>query len=361
MSNASQDPTPVLASPPIAVVPATASDIRLAKAEAQRAKNIRRGPVYPTSVSWPAVLSFAAISCGLGWLVQLPIWFSGEGLSDSRFMLTTLAMMYTPTIAALVCVLFIRRPASIPRLLGLSPLRPIGRTLLFCALAFVGVPVLAFLAMLLGSALGLIRLDFVSYSGLDAAMAAAGQNVPGLSIEMIVLINVVTLPIAIVSSSFAAFGEELGWRGWLLPNLRPLGTWPALLITGVIWGVWHSPIILLGYNYGRTDLVGVALMTAWCVLLGIIFGWLRLRTASVWPAVIAHGAINAATTTWLVTFSDAHPGENAVWGTILGVPGAIVLVGLIVALTVSGQLRKQPQPGLRLDESSGEAASPRAS
>ncbi|SKA99255.1 CAAX protease self-immunity [Agreia bicolorata] len=350
MSNAAHDLRPTSGASPIMATPTGLADKQLARAEAQRLKNVERGPVYPASVSWPAVLCFVLISCGLAWAVQLPIWLSGDGLSDPLFTVTTLAMMYTPTVAAFVCVLFVRRPANIPRLLGLSPLRPIGRTLLFCALAFIGIPIVAFLAMLLGGAFGLIRLDFVSFSGLDAAMAAAGQSVPGLSIEMIVLINVVTLPIAIVSSSFAAFGEELGWRGWLLPNLRPLGTWPALLLVGVIWGVWHSPIILLGYNYGRTDLLGVAMMTAWCVLLGVIFGWLRLRTASVWPAVIAHGALNAATTTWLVTFSAENPGENAVWGTILGVSGAVVLVALIAVLAMTGQLKKQPQPGLRLDE-----------
>jgi membrane protease YdiL (CAAX protease family) len=324
---------------------------RLARADAQRLKNTRRGPVHPSSVPWPAILCFVVLSCGLAWLVQLPIWISGEGLSDPRFALTTLAMMYTPAIAAFVCVLFVKRPATIPRLLGLSPLRPIGRTMLFCVFAFVGIPAVAFLAMLLGSALGLIRLDFVSFSGLEAAMDAVGQSIPGLSIGAIALINVVTLPIAIVSSSFAAFGEEIGWRGWLLPNLLPLGTWPALLLTGAVWGLWHSPIILLGYNYGRTDVLGVAAMTVWCVLLGVVFGWLRLRTASVWPAVIAHGALNAATTTWLVTFSAENPGDDFVWGTILGVSGAIVLVVLIVALAVTGQLRKQAQPGLTLDES----------
>jgi membrane protease YdiL (CAAX protease family) len=329
---------------------------RLARADAQRLKNTRRGPVYPHSVPWPAVVCFVLISCGLAWLVQLPVWISGEGLSDPRFTITTLAMMYTPAIAAFVCVLFVRRPASIPRLLGLSPLRRIGRTVLVCAVAFVGIPAAAFSAMLLGSALGFIRLDFVSFSGLQAAMDAAGQSVPGLSIETLALINVVTLPIAIVSSSLAAFGEEIGWRGWLLPNLRPLGTWPALLLTGAIWGLWHSPIILLGYNYGRTDALGVGLMTAWCVLLGVVFGWMRLRTASVWPAVIAHGAINAATTTWLVTFSAENPGEYAVWGTILGASGAVVLIAVILVLVVTGQLRKQPEPGLRLDESAARTA-----
>ena len=47
-----------------------------------------------------------------------------------------------------------------------------------------------------------------------------------------------------------AFGEEYGWRGWLADELRPLGAFWANVITGVLWGLWHAPLILLGFNYG---------------------------------------------------------------------------------------------------------------
>ena len=61
-----------------------------------------------------------------------------------------------------------------------------------------------------------------------------------------------------------------------------------------LWGLWHSPLILLGYNFGLADLRGVALMTAGCIAWGILLGWSRLRTGSVWPAVVGHGALNAS-------------------------------------------------------------------
>lgn len=317
----------------------------------QRQKNTAGGPVFPIAVPWPAVAIFIVIALGLAWLVQLPVWLSGDGLSSPLFGLTTAAMMFTPTIAAFIVVLFVKRPPNIPRLLGLSPLRPIGRTLGFTALALFGIPVLVFLAMILGHVMGLIRIDLNSFSGFVDGMNAAGQDLPDGSIVPVVVIQLAFLPISILMASLTAFGEELGWRGWLLPALRPLGTWPALVITGVVWGLWHAPVILLGYNYGRTDVLGVLLMTGWCVLLGVVIGWLRLRSASVWPAVIAHGAVNAATASFLILFLATGQGPEAVYGSILGWSGWIVLAVAIVVLAATGQFAKQPQPGLKLSES----------
>lgn len=70
--------------------------------------------------------------------------------------------------------------------------------------------------------------------------------------------------------------------------------------SGVVWGAVARPVILLGYNYGRTDVLGLAAMVVFCVLVGIVIGWTRLRSASVWPAVLAHGSINAATNTFAI-------------------------------------------------------------
>ncbi|MFM2721498.1 CPBP family intramembrane glutamic endopeptidase [Microbacterium mcarthurae (nom. nud.)] len=78
------------------------------------------------------------------------------------------------------------------------------------------------------------------------------------------------------------------------PRAAPLGVWPALLISGAFWGFWHSPLILLGYNFLEPNAFGVLMMVMACVFFGILLGWTRLRTASVWPAVFAHGAFNAS-------------------------------------------------------------------
>jgi membrane protease YdiL (CAAX protease family) len=90
-----------------------------------------------------------------------------------------------------------------------------------------------------------------------------------------------------------ALGEELGWRGFLLPRLLPLGQWRAILLSGAIWGIWHAPAILQGHNYPGRPVAGVFMMIVFCVLLGAIFSWLYLRTRSPWAPALAHGSINA--------------------------------------------------------------------
>lgn len=89
------------------------------------------------------------------------------------------------------------------------------------------------------------------------------------------------------------FGEEWGWRGYLFPKLELLiGTAPALLGTGVIWGVWHLPSLLEGLNFGK-DFPGypvsnVLLMCVYCTLIGCFFSWMTWSSGSVWPAVLVH-------------------------------------------------------------------------
>lgn len=333
--------------------PLSRAEKRAAVAERQRATNTRLAPIIPTSVPWKAVTVFLVTAIGLAWLVELPIWLSGDGLTSPLFFPLTAVMMFTPTVAAFVAVLVVHRPRSIPRMLGLAPLRPLGRTLGLSALVLVVMPVLTFAAMLLGQALGLTQLDLVGLSGFTELLGSQGAPVPDRSMVVILaIVSVLTLPLVGMVNAVAAFGEELGWRGWLLPALLPLGTGPALVLTGAVWGLWHTPLILLGYNYGVTDITGVLQMVVWCILLGIVIGWTRLRTTSVWPAVFAHGAVNASVSTLLVTFAAAGSNDrSSVQGSLLGAPGWIVLAVVIGVLVVTGQFRRRPEPGLTLAES----------
>ena len=102
--------------------------------------------------------------------------------------------------------------------------------------------------------------------------------------------------IAPIINSFFTFGEEFGWRGYLLPNLLPLGEKKAFLISGVIWGLWHAPVIAMGHNFGLDypgfPWLGILAMIWFCILAGTFLGWLSIRGGSVWPAVIGHAAIN---------------------------------------------------------------------
>ncbi|MFB6096037.1 MAG: lysostaphin resistance A-like protein [Haloferacaceae archaeon] len=134
-----------------------------------------------------------------------------------------------------------------------------------------------------------------SLSGLSAVLAQSG--VPAGSVwTVVVLQSVLAVVISPVVNAPATFGEEFGWRGYLLPKLLPLGERRAVLYSGAIWGVWHWPVILMGYNYGfgypGAPWTGLLAMVVFTVALGGFFAWVALRGGSVWPAVIAHGAVN---------------------------------------------------------------------
>jgi membrane protease YdiL (CAAX protease family) len=108
----------------------------------------------------------------------------------------------------------------------------------------------------------------------------------------------VTLPlllvVGIVSSSVVGFGEEVGFRGYLLPQLTALGRGRALLLSGLLHAIWHLPILVLTpyYHDAGNLLIVVPLFLATLTLAGVFYGELRLTTDSVWPATLAHGAFN---------------------------------------------------------------------
>ena len=135
---------------------------------------------------------------------------------------------------------------------------------------------------------------------LQSAAARAGQAasaVTQMSPWTIVLVQTLqAIVIAPIINGLPTLGEEFGWRAYLLPKLMPLGGRKAMLLMGVIWGVWHWPIIAMGHNYGLNypgaPWLGMLAMVWFTLGCGTLLGWAALRSGSVWPAVIGHGAIN---------------------------------------------------------------------
>lgn len=298
-----------------------------------------------TIVPLRAIVTFIVLAFALVWVVALPLWL-GDGLATPLATLLLPVLMYTPAVALLI-VLFAMRP--IPkgqrlRFLGIWPLRPAKQVIWLSVIGLFGSVAVIVAAMLLSAALGWLNADFVGLSGFQQQVAASlPPGAPAPSPWLLVGMQLVMVPIAAATiNAVAAFGEELGWRGFLVPALRRYGTWPALLISGAIWGLWHAPIILLGYNFGRTDITGVLLMTGGCIVWGVLLGWLRLRSASIWPAVFAHGAINAAVGLPVVFIAAGTTFDPAL-AYAVGVSGWIVGAVVIVILLVTGQFRRQPE------------------
>lgn len=144
---------------------------------------------------------------------------------------------------------------------------------------------------------------------------------PGLA--MIGLVFLATLLVTPWINALAGFGEELGWRGHLLPQLLPLGEKKALVISGLIWGLWHVPFILfLGFGNYDNVYVGAVFFTVMLTFLGTYFGYLRLKSGSTLLAAWAHGIFNAQSYgVWLLIF----PGFNSFVGGLTGLAGIAVL------------------------------------
>ncbi len=131
---------------------------------------------------------------------------------------------------------------------------------------------------------------------LAATEKQTGQPIP-ISPALLVAIQIVQgVLIAPLVNGLFTFGEEFGWRAYLQPRLMALGGRRAMALMGLIWGVWHWPVIAMGHNYGLDYVgapwLGMLAMTWFTLVLGTFLGWLALRGGSVWPAVIGHAAIN---------------------------------------------------------------------
>ncbi|MBR6380046.1 MAG: CPBP family intramembrane metalloprotease [Lachnospiraceae bacterium] len=155
--------------------------------------------------------------------------------------------------------------------------------------------------------------------------------------------------IAIVSGlvgSFAAFGEEGGWRGYMMPKLLKLmGRGKALVVGGVIWGLWHAPLTCIGHNFGTEypgfPYLGILMMCLMCILMGVLLTFVTEKSGSVWPAVFLH-AINNSGPSILQGF--VNPDRSAA-PPFLG-PGAHLLGLLVIVIPVLIiWYRHSPAPG----------------
>ena len=132
-----------------------------------------------------------------------------------------------------------------------------------------------------------------------------------------------------LQSLLSATGEELGWRGFLVPALaRRMSLTRVGLLSGAIWALWHVPLIIFAdYNGGTPAWYSVTCFAAMVVAMGIPFAWLRLRSGSVWPAAILHASHNL----WVQGFFDRVTVDTGPTEWLIGEFGA----GLAVAIAIT--------------------------
>ncbi|WP_373894207.1 CPBP family intramembrane glutamic endopeptidase [Virgibacillus sp. CBA3643] len=133
-------------------------------------------------------------------------------------------------------------------------------------------------------------------------------------------------------NAILAFGEEIGWRGFLLREFRELGFWKASLLIGLLWGPWHAPLILFaGHNYPSTPVFGVFMMTVLCMLLSPILCFITIKSRSIFPAAFFHGVINGSGSIGIMIVAGGNP---ELLNGLTGLAGFIVLLAVNVIIFI---------------------------
>lgn len=139
--------------------------------------------------------------------------------------------------------------------------------------------------------------------------------------------------------SFAALGEEGGWRGYMMPKLiNLLGYKKAILVGGVIWGLWHAPLTCIGHNFGKDypgfPYLGILIMCVLCTMMGVVLAYVTEKTHSIWPATFMH-AVNNAGPSILIFYMNSeiyeeHFSNNLlIWGAML-IPQTILAIVIFI-------------------------------
>ena len=125
--------------------------------------------------------------------------------------------------------------------------------------------------------------------GLVARMGVASS--PVISTVLYVLL---TGSFGMIGSLSRALGEEIGWRGFLVPELSKTTSFTGTaLFSGMVWACWHYPILIWGdYNAGTPSWYGLTCFTVMVVAIAVVFAWLRLKSGSLWTGAILHASHN---------------------------------------------------------------------
>ncbi|HSJ57739.1 MAG TPA: CPBP family intramembrane glutamic endopeptidase [Anaerolineae bacterium] len=170
--------------------------------------------------------------------------------------------------------------------------------------------------------------NFMDLLGAAGEAPGLDQVPPSLLFALIAFQTVILGPILGLT---LGFGEEYGWRGFLQTELIKLGRVRGLLLLGVIWGLWHAPIIVMGYNYPGYPVLGPVVMTLYTIVLAFFFGYAVLKSGSVWLAAFLHALNNQVVAfLMLAVYTPADP----ILSFGIGIYGVLVWAVVIVALMI---------------------------
>lgn len=275
------------------------------------------------------ILIYLLIVFGLVWGVMIPYFLCG-GSYDSQttnFILTF--SMLCPAIAALVTRKVTKEGFPVT-----------GKGSLLLGIDLKNHKWIWFVMALAGPIVYFDLGELLYYAIFPQAFDLSALDAVGISRNLLFLIPLSGISTAFLVS-FGALGEEIGWRSYLYPKLEELyGTTKAVVLGGVIWGVWHFPAIYAGHNFGHgyfgEPWTGFAVFTVFTIAVGTILFYLTKKTGSVWAAAFMHAANNifSGATVLGLTYSDERLSGAALQSPlrllILSVP--VIIVSLFILL-----------------------------
>lgn len=264
------------------------------------------------------VSAFLIITFVLTYVIEGALIWTGFRIDEQPALfgqLVIVGVMWTPALATVLTVKLVTREGFANTNLHFGAWRPYVKTALVIPAVFALIYALTWL-------LGLGAPDWllVQFRTQMEAMGADLSQMPAPA-QLLPIMLLATLVFTPFINSAVAFGEELGWRGYLLPKLMPLGKTKAYLLMGVIWGLWHAPLVLIGFNYPGYPILGVVWMIGLTTALGLYINELSLRHRSSILAAWMHGVFNSqGYGIWRLLF----PAVNPLWGGMTGLIAILV-------------------------------------
>jgi membrane protease YdiL (CAAX protease family) len=235
------------------------------------------------SNSRKAITIYLLITIALSAVVYLLTIHAGSGTGRIGGRVYGYGIMWCPALAAyLTCKISGRNISGLAWQWG----KP--KYLWYCYLIPMAYALVAYLIIWFTGWGGFYNKTFVT----QAAHELGWGNLPAG--VFIVLFFIVEGVIGLAGSMSTALGEEIGWRGFLVPELSNITSYTKTsLISGAIWAVWHYPILIFGgYNNGTSAWYGLTCFTVMVISISFVFTWFRLKSNSLWTGVMLHASHN---------------------------------------------------------------------
>jgi membrane protease YdiL (CAAX protease family) len=223
---------------------------------------------------------YIAIAYGLIWGAGLVFYLSGTNVASFAGATQLLASfcMFIPLVATLIC----QKSSKEPLLRNVGISWKVNRWWFF---GWLIVPLIPLLTIL-----------FTHWT-IGLSFNVTGETVPlGFMNKPVGMVGITLLSgmvAGVTINALFAFGEEIGWRGYLLKQFEGKNFLTTSIIIGIIWGLWHAPLILLGHNYPQHPQWGVLMMVVLSIPLSFIIQYFRVKSGSVIVAAVMHGTFNA--------------------------------------------------------------------